>query len=688
MHRLGLWTRFRSFSTRTQPHISWINCTKTPIAEAHRRLAPCHPLLVVVNAFQSPGTLPPLFHLREFIQKQLDEPQFDAARYQDDISEDGIEHRKDHVQVHFVEHMSSSTNTMEISEKCSFVGMALPIALVNGSTHCHASQYYPQGQTLDALCDDMGSSSGIALYLPDNLSAPLHTWTFSPLQWLHTLSSVIAQHKPPSNPWDELSEREEWELPPCRYKRLTHPPVNTLWNSTLLRFPTGIALNETKQQLCISDTGHHRILVYDVATQVFVKRIATGYMGYRNGSFEEAQFSRPRGLHWNVQDDILYVADCDNHVVRGIDFVEMDVFATHVPSPELAPPAKPVQTLPLKEKVLNFLGKKGFDKYADLPPLPVVWRPPTKHIDFPVAVRRLKSGNLQIANEGFTTMVEIDEEGRVIHCNQDASSEHWQTTDLNVENKHDMLHEYATNANGAIYYCDTFDHSICMIENGVKHHLPWHSMDGIGHAYMNTLEERDPFGYAKINWQNTGHGRVVTFPTYVISDGRVLLSLDVALPEGYRHCGPVQTLESDEVFGGKSVEGSVVDVDPIAPIIASAPKSTFHHYESFFRAFDADEGGEGEELPEELPVDPSTGLPITMRCETSPGTALITFDLTVYMTHHTTPHQVIVDCIHIRLPVRIAEGGYRAIPLCVDAYTGPMNQAPHDDATPIPMVAS
>ncbi|KAI5705598.1 hypothetical protein M8J76_011045 [Diaphorina citri] len=75
--------------------------------------------------------------------------------------------------------------------------------------------------------------------------------------------------------------------------------------------------------LAISDTGYHRIIIADL--QGNVKYVIGGKQsGYQDGSFENAKFHSPQGLTFK-NENILYVADTDNHTIREIDLAAKQV---------------------------------------------------------------------------------------------------------------------------------------------------------------------------------------------------------------------------------------------------------------------------------------------------------------------------------------------------------------------------
>jgi thiol-disulfide isomerase/thioredoxin len=68
--------------------------------------------------------------------------------------------------------------------------------------------------------------------------------------------------------------------------------------------------------LCVSDSGHHRVLVCDQHGTVD-HAIGGGLRGWQDGSFESAAFDDPQGCCWH--EGALYIADARNHCIRRAD---------------------------------------------------------------------------------------------------------------------------------------------------------------------------------------------------------------------------------------------------------------------------------------------------------------------------------------------------------------------------------
>ncbi|RPJ86046.1 MAG: alkyl hydroperoxide reductase [Acidobacteria bacterium] len=80
-----------------------------------------------------------------------------------------------------------------------------------------------------------------------------------------------------------------------------------------LHFPSGVLVHAPSQRIFISDTGHHRVLICDLAGKC-IDTIGSGAASRQDGTFEQVAFSWPRGLA--VDEDHLYVADTGNHLLR------------------------------------------------------------------------------------------------------------------------------------------------------------------------------------------------------------------------------------------------------------------------------------------------------------------------------------------------------------------------------------
>lgn len=85
---------------------------------------------------------------------------------------------------------------------------------------------------------------------------------------------------------------------------------------TPLAFPGKVLA--TYKGLFIADTGHNRIVMTTLEGEL-LHAIGSGKSGLKDGDFNIAEFSAPQGMTFDNQNQILYVADTENHALRKVD---------------------------------------------------------------------------------------------------------------------------------------------------------------------------------------------------------------------------------------------------------------------------------------------------------------------------------------------------------------------------------
>ena len=83
-----------------------------------------------------------------------------------------------------------------------------------------------------------------------------------------------------------------------------------------LAFPGKIVADQKSGRLFIADSDHNRIVIAKL-DGTLLETIGTGTHGAQDGSFQQATFFRPQGMV--LDDENLYVADTENHLIRQID---------------------------------------------------------------------------------------------------------------------------------------------------------------------------------------------------------------------------------------------------------------------------------------------------------------------------------------------------------------------------------
>ncbi len=87
--------------------------------------------------------------------------------------------------------------------------------------------------------------------------------------------------------------------------------------------PCGLAIDEDREILWITDTGNHRLIGADLATGEVRSVIGNGHCGFADGGPETVRFFQPRGLA--IDEDQLFVADMGNHMVRVVNLGDDEV---------------------------------------------------------------------------------------------------------------------------------------------------------------------------------------------------------------------------------------------------------------------------------------------------------------------------------------------------------------------------
>lgn len=97
-------------------------------------------------------------------------------------------------------------------------------------------------------------------------------------------------------------------------------PFATPINPYELKFPGKIQCSnydskETTEPLyAVSDSGNHRVIIFNADGNVLHKIGQFGSAGNQDGTFDEAKFNCPQGVAW-LDQKTLFVADTENHVM-------------------------------------------------------------------------------------------------------------------------------------------------------------------------------------------------------------------------------------------------------------------------------------------------------------------------------------------------------------------------------------
>lgn len=105
-----------------------------------------------------------------------------------------------------------------------------------------------------------------------------------------------------------------------------NPAADLLTPNSNLKFPGKIACSKSNpndaiaELYAISDSGNHRIIIISASGEVLHK-IGGKQPGFVDGDLKSAKFNSPQGVSF-LNENILFVADTENHAVRRIDLRE------------------------------------------------------------------------------------------------------------------------------------------------------------------------------------------------------------------------------------------------------------------------------------------------------------------------------------------------------------------------------
>ena len=94
------------------------------------------------------------------------------------------------------------------------------------------------------------------------------------------------------------------------------------FQASVLSFPGKIVADPDQDRLFIADSNHNRIVITTRAGTV-LDVAGVGESGHSDGTFETATFDQPQGMA--LDNDSLYVADTENHLIRKLDLTARTV---------------------------------------------------------------------------------------------------------------------------------------------------------------------------------------------------------------------------------------------------------------------------------------------------------------------------------------------------------------------------
>ncbi|XP_021274503.1 uncharacterized protein LOC110409476 [Herrania umbratica] len=113
---------------------------------------------------------------------------------------------------------------------------------------------------------------------------------------------------------------------------IKEPHFCSALQNLLLYFPACISVDESGERLFLSDSNHHRIIIFDGDGKILDS--IGSCPGFEDGEFESAKLLRPAASFYHATEDLLYIVDSENHAIRRAD-LERRVLETVYPTSSL-----------------------------------------------------------------------------------------------------------------------------------------------------------------------------------------------------------------------------------------------------------------------------------------------------------------------------------------------------------------
>ncbi len=132
--------------------------------------------------------------------------------------------------------------------------------------------------------------------------------------------------------------------------------IDGVGEAARLQHALGVLWDEASQEVLVADTYNHRLKRLDPKKNSVRKWVGTGKSGYKDGPFDQAQFSEPSGFTYSKKLNRLYIADTNNHKIRWLKLDGKEVHTLKlegIPKPlgPEAPRSRRLADLPQTEKI-------------------------------------------------------------------------------------------------------------------------------------------------------------------------------------------------------------------------------------------------------------------------------------------------------------------------------------------------
>ncbi len=494
----------------------------------------------------------------------------------------------------------------------------------------------------------------------------------------------IAKGQLDTRPWKNLLLRPETRRP------------------SLLSFPGKVRVDPSGNRLFVADSGNHRILQVDAGSGNILIRIGSGTPGFRDGTFDTAQFRNPQGMAVSTDGKVVYVADTGNHALRRIDLKERRVTTlagTGKQSEEYPPSAgvgpnlplsspwdvelsgntlyiamagsHQVWTMDLLSQRLSPLAGSGAEGFTD---------GPAKEAELaqPSGISLDPNGRLYFADSEGSSIrfIELNERKVVTLAGAGNSLFDFGAVDAigkEARFQHPLGVKYH---NGKLYVADTYNHRIREIDprtaevktlTGAEAGFTdgqdsrWDEPGGLD-ARGNTLYVADTNNHA-IRWVNLSDGSVGTLSLRESSQskGTSVPSQAAAIPGAgfpgaellFTQASPPLRFQVQEVSTGKGELSLFVELPKGYKLTAEA-----------FSTFIIQSRGEAARFSGVSPLSlQAPPFPIRIPFEFLGGTGEVVIEASIAYCAEDGESLCFIDRRRIEVPVRVSEGKGREIPI-------------------------
>ncbi|PRQ25561.1 putative transcription factor WD40-like family [Rosa chinensis] len=141
-----------------------------------------------------------------------------------------------------------------------------------------------------------------------------------------------------------------------QFEIIKEPYVYAVRN-LLFNFPGCVSADESGNRLFLSDSSHHRIIVFDGNGNIL--DCIGSSPGFEDGNFESAKMVRPASSIYDAAEDSLYFVDSENHAIRKADLGKR-VLETLYPNYDASKKSNSIWT-----RIMIKLGLRSNDKRSE-----------------------------------------------------------------------------------------------------------------------------------------------------------------------------------------------------------------------------------------------------------------------------------------------------------------------------------